>query len=74
MADATTIQNAIEAGINRAADTGYTKTYDIAIFIQTELSKAGLKIVNKPSKDGIRCYRRKSNVTVKGIHRLMSRD
>jgi hypothetical protein len=53
MADATTISDAIQAGINRAADSGYTKTYDIAVFITTELSKAGLKIVNKPRVDGL---------------------
>jgi hypothetical protein len=56
MADATQIHNAIAKGIERAADAGFTKTYDIALFVAVDLNKAGLKVVNKPSKDGIREY------------------
>jgi len=56
MADKTLINNAIAKGIERAADAGITKTYDLAIFVVVELDKRGLKIVNKPSKDGIRSY------------------
>ena len=40
--------DAIITGIKRAEDAGYTKVYDVAICVKTELDKAGLKIVNKP--------------------------
>jgi hypothetical protein len=53
MASYTNIHTAIEKGINRAADAGMTKTYDIGLFIMTEISKAGLKVVSKPRKDGM---------------------
>jgi hypothetical protein len=45
--------SAIVKGIERAETAGYTKTYDVAIAIQVELDKAGLKIVRKPRKDGM---------------------
>jgi hypothetical protein len=52
MADKTLIHNAIAKGIERAADAGMTKTYDIALFVGVELDKKGLRIVSKPRKDG----------------------
>jgi hypothetical protein len=69
MADKTSIHAAIEKGIVRAADSGYTKTYDIAIAVIVEISRAGLKVVNKPAKDGVRVFRQPSRVTVKGLGR-----
>jgi hypothetical protein len=47
------IQKAITAGIERAATSGLTKVYDVAICVQVELDKAGLKVVRKPRKDGL---------------------
>ena len=47
---------AIIAGQERAARSGLTKPYDVSICIQVELDNAGLKIVNKPSVDGLRNY------------------
>jgi hypothetical protein len=53
MASATLIHDAISKGIERAADAGFTKTYDIALFVVVDLNKAGLKVVRKPRKDGL---------------------
>jgi len=50
------VTDAIVAGITRADKSGLSKYYDVAICIKTELDKAGLKIVLKPSKDGLRDY------------------
>jgi D-arabinose 5-phosphate isomerase GutQ len=47
---------AIIAGMERAAKSGLTKPYDVTICIQVELDNAGLKVVNKPSVDGLRSY------------------
>ncbi len=50
------VTDAIVAGITRADKSGLSKYYDVAILIKTELDKAGLKIVNKPTVDGLRSY------------------
>jgi hypothetical protein len=47
------MQKAIMTGIERAAKSGLSKYYDVAICIQVELDKAGLKVVRKPRKDGL---------------------
>ena len=41
--------DAIVAGITRADKSGLSKYYDVAICIKTELDKAGLRIVCKPT-------------------------
>jgi hypothetical protein len=61
---------AVTAGRARAKASGLTKDYDVAVCIMVELDKAGLKIVRKPSKDGLREFGRRvgsDNVTVAGM-------
>jgi hypothetical protein len=41
--------DAMVAGITRAERIGLSKPYDVATCIKTELDKAGLKIVCKPT-------------------------
>ena len=51
--------DAITAGIKAAAAQNLTKPYDVGICIKVALDNAGLKIVNKPTKDGLRDFGRK---------------
>lgn len=44
------IEFAMIRGIERAEREHYKKPYDIALFIRTELDRAGLKIVWRPGQ------------------------